>query len=969
MKVVIKSIFLCLFIVGSLTAQVYKNQWGVFGGKNGEFSTPQGIAVDAADNMYIVDQGNNRIQKFDSKGSYLLEWKIPVISTPSLQGIAVDATGYVYVFEGFTNQIYKFDATGAYKMQWGNYGSKDGEFSGAKGLAVDGAGNVYVADAGNNRIQCFDSEGKFLLKWGNVDAMQGPTGIAVSAGGDVYVTDAIKNEVQMYKANGAFLLKWGVAGSKTGEFNGATGIAVDAAGDVCVVDNGNSRVQKFSSKGDFILEWGTPGTGDGNFSNPYGIGFNKNGDAFITDDRNNRVQVFCFAPAHPGIITGALAQCAFAKAQSYSVNPVLGANSYMWTVPKGWTIISGNGTTKIFVDAGNVGDAGSISVSAVNACGTGISSFLSVAVNPNPIAPVIPDQAICAGDPAAIFDAGTYFSYSWGDNGTGATQTTTGTIPGKYTCTVSDKNGCMAKTTAILKVNALPTPSIADKKICFGDPVATFDAGLYKAYLWSNKGFGTSRTTTGSSAGNYTCTVTDTNGCKATATGVLTVNGPVVSPVMPDQTICAGDTAIFDAGVYATYAWSSQGTGTARTTKGTKAGTYICTVKDVNGCQAAGSAKLTVNPLPVVSMGALSDVCKSAGAVLLSGGSPIGGVYSGLGVVGNNFDPSVALIGKNTITYTYTDVNKCKDSKTTTINVTNRANIHGTVTYGVQPVKVGVVLLFADSTANNRWDQIRSATINNDGTYAFDGVLPRKYILRAVPDAVTYPKLVPTLQDGKFDWNVLSAIDAASCVITTTDISVIQLLADVGGSSSVSGYVYSDGTLKTNDPIPGLDIILDKIPPSQSVQKTTTDANGHYVFNNLSGGTYKVKVDIVGVGVSSLYTVDLGANDTSNNSLNYCIQNSVNICSVVSSVANVDKGVGIEMWPNPANTQVNIQLPQSKSAFGIEVYDVLGKQIFAQNKLAAGNNISIDISTYLEGMYIVKISSENSVIDMKLMKQ
>jgi hypothetical protein len=56
-------------------------------------------------------------------------------------------------------------------------------------------------------------------------------------------------------------------------------------------------------------------------------------------------------------------------------------------------------------------------------------------------------------------------------------------------------------------------------------------------------------------------------------------------------------------------------------------------------------------------------------AYALTGGSPNGGVYSGNGVSGGNFDPSVAGIGNHTITYTFTDVNGCTDSSSQTITV------------------------------------------------------------------------------------------------------------------------------------------------------------------------------------------------------------------------------------------------------------------------------------------------------------
>jgi DNA-binding beta-propeller fold protein YncE len=48
------------------SAQVYQTEFGSTGAANGQFSAPVGIALDASGNIYVVDTGNNRVQKFDS---------------------------------------------------------------------------------------------------------------------------------------------------------------------------------------------------------------------------------------------------------------------------------------------------------------------------------------------------------------------------------------------------------------------------------------------------------------------------------------------------------------------------------------------------------------------------------------------------------------------------------------------------------------------------------------------------------------------------------------------------------------------------------------------------------------------------------------------------------------------------------------------------------------------------------------
>jgi len=354
-------------------------------------------------------------------------------------------------------------------------------------------------------------------------------------------------------------------------------------------------------------------------------------------------------------------------ALTLTANATGSALTYAWT---GTGTFSSTTISNPSVTSG--ANTGKYYVTITNGCGFKASDSTSVTVNSLPT-PSIANAAICAGDPAATFDAGTYSSYVWSANGTGTSKTTTGTTAGNYTCQVTDANGCKASATGILTVNALPTPSIANAAICVGDPAATFDAGTYSSYVWSANGTGTSKTTTGTTAGNYTCQVTDANGCKASATGVLTVNA-IPTPSIANAAICAGDpAATFDAGTYSSYVWSANGTGTSKTTTGTTAGNYTCQVTDANGCKASATGVLTVNALPSVSFSGLASMYLVNDASATLNGTPNGGIFSGIGISGNTFNPSTAGVGgPYKIKYVYVDQNTgCVNSDSATVTVNN----------------------------------------------------------------------------------------------------------------------------------------------------------------------------------------------------------------------------------------------------------------------------------------------------------
>ena len=74
----------------------------------------------------------------------------------------------MYVADYDNNRIQKFNSNGTFITKWGSNGSADGQFNDPQGVAVDSSGNVYVADYYNNRIQKFNSNGTFITKWGSM---------------------------------------------------------------------------------------------------------------------------------------------------------------------------------------------------------------------------------------------------------------------------------------------------------------------------------------------------------------------------------------------------------------------------------------------------------------------------------------------------------------------------------------------------------------------------------------------------------------------------------------------------------------------------------------------------------------------------------------------------------------------------------------------------------------------------------
>lgn len=290
--------------------------WGSTGAADGQFNFPHDVAVDKTGRVYVADFNNNRIQVFNSSGTFLRKWGVfgsgdsrftasPQFANPI--GVEADMCGDIFVTDFNNRRIQKFTNNGTFITTWGWLGSGNGQFNNPVGIAVDAKGRVFVADRDNNRIQRFspstgDLTHLFKNKWGGLGSTDGqfssPFGVAVNTNtGDVYVADTNNHHIQQFDASGTFIRKWGSFGADNGEFSSPQGVAVDPnTGNVYVADTNNHRIQQFDAAGTFVRKWGSSGSDSGDFSFPQGVAVDPNtGEVYAADTNNHRIQKFTSA--------------------------------------------------------------------------------------------------------------------------------------------------------------------------------------------------------------------------------------------------------------------------------------------------------------------------------------------------------------------------------------------------------------------------------------------------------------------------------------------------------------------------------------------------------------------------------------------------------------------------------------------------------------------------------------------------
>ena len=286
-------LLLACFSAGAQDGAVLVSQWGEFGDKPGQLKFPAMIAADKSSNIYVVDQHNHRIQKFDKDGNFILMWGKNGSGKGEFNfpyGIALDSKGNVYVTDMNNNRIQKFNSSGEFVSATGSYGTADGQFKYPYGIVVDEMDIIYVLDAFNYRVQKLNSDLKFVSKWGDQESigfkLYMPHEIAVSNEGNIILSDRQNHRISVFTKEGALVKRFGDFGEgdgiKGGLFSEPHGVAVNEDGDIFVCDRYNFRVQKFNQGMQYQTQWITPGPLDNSKHFPLGVAV-IGGTVYVTD--------------------------------------------------------------------------------------------------------------------------------------------------------------------------------------------------------------------------------------------------------------------------------------------------------------------------------------------------------------------------------------------------------------------------------------------------------------------------------------------------------------------------------------------------------------------------------------------------------------------------------------------------------------------------------------------------------------
>ncbi len=364
----------------------------------------------------------------------------------------------------------------------------------------------------------------------------------------------------------------------------------------------------------FNFSWTAPAAGAGTITFYYcGIAANNNGsesgDYVYQGTTLALTEGACTLPDQPSAINASSTSVCAGASVTYTIPAAANATSYTWSLPNGWTGTST--TTSITVTAGTT--SGNVSVHSNNSCGSSASTTLSVA----PVALTVNNSTTdvrCFGESngsavVTVSGGSTPYQYSW-NTASGSGRNLNNVAAGSYQVTVTDANGCTRSASVVVAqpqaIIVTPTPTDAS---CNGSNDGQINVavnggvGTY-SYTWSNSA--NTSTVSGLTAGSYSVTVTDANGCTQSNSATVSEPAAINITTAPAPDACTGSSTTVvssiavtgGTGAY-TYSWSNGSTFSTdqnpTVTVGSAPETYVCTVTDANGC--SGSESATVAPV------------------------------------------------------------------------------------------------------------------------------------------------------------------------------------------------------------------------------------------------------------------------------------------------------------------------------------------------------------------------------------
>jgi len=503
------------------------------------------------------------------------------------------------------------------------------------------------------------------------------------------------------------------------------------------------------------------------------------------------------------------------------------------------------------------------------------------------------------------------YTYAWSNAAT--TVSITGVMANTYTVTVTDANGCTDTSSAtITEPTALIATSVVDSNVTCnglsngGASASAIGGTSPYSYAWSNAA--TTPSITGVSAGTYTVTVTDANGCTSTSSATVTEPALLVAATVLDSNVTCfagndGGLTASASGGTTTYSYLWNTSATNASISGLSAGTYSVTVTDANGCTDSTSATVTEPPLVSVDLGNDTSVC-FGGSLTLDAGAGFASYLWQDNSTNQTYNVDTSTPGVADYSVTVTNSNGCIGFDTINVTVFQAT---------------GVTISGANNLCAYEMDTLVASTGFVSYIWNTNATTPQIII-----DA-------NSLSPGNQNYAV-TATDSNGCVSDDAVSFNVHspVVVDLGSDTSI---VWVDGSNNTY----------------------TLDAGAgfnSYIWSDLSTNQ-TLDVTLTNMGTISVVVTDG----------NGCFGTDSVFVDFILDVPTLNKA-SVNIYPNPAADYLNIDMKGfNGQEIQVIITDMSGKHVINNILKVNGNQTStLDVSSLPTGTYFIQIQAANQKV-------